>query len=117
MPQRKVIPLMEARSKTLSKTLSIKEVEELFNREAVLFEECNGIPLHRARYYFGAKAVAYVFDLEIKKEGKRNAYYCNYCEIIFDGKSEAKIYYLTWNGFKAAATYHNVNLTAIYEYN
>ena len=112
MPQRKVIPLMEAQSKTLS----MKEVEELFNREAVLFGECNGIPLHRARYYFGGKAVAYVFDLEIK-EGKRNAYYCNFCEIIFDEKSEAKIYYLTWNGFKAAATYHNVNLTAIYEYN
>lgn len=114
MPKRKIIPFIEMQGKTLS----LKEVEELFNREAVLFGEGNGIPDHRVRHYFGGKAVAYAISLQIRfqESGGKSAYYYNSCDVVLK-EEKTSVSYLTWNGFKAAATYHNVNLTAIYEYN
>lgn len=107
MSQRKVISLTE----TKRRTLSLREVELLFDSEAVLFGNRNGVPMHRARQLFGEKAVMYVkeFQSTIRDSKEYKVYWNAY---TLNKKDFFIAYYLTFDGFKLAATYVNVELTA-----
>ena len=77
------------------------QATELFEREAVLFGDVNGIPLTRARELLGDEAVDFIHSYG-QKEGKRGLYYNGY------GNGRFTAMYMTRLGLFAAVTYNNV---------
>jgi len=79
------------------KVLNKAQVDALFQREAVLFGTEDGAPCFRVAYLFGAEAVTHVEGL-----GKGAKYSNGY------GVGDHTLYYLTYRGFQAAASFYNV---------
>ncbi len=77
--------------------LNSKQVDQLFQQNAVLIGNADNIPEYRAVELFGKKAVDYVMSTNC-----RNGYYNAYGIGNYDAP------YLTYRGFQAAATYVNI---------
>lgn len=75
--------------------LNSAQAKELFNGEAILFGDTDGVPLCRAIELFGEKAVNWANDLT---KGWTNGF----------GIGGYTVLYLNFSGFKQAATYANV---------
>ncbi len=77
--------------------LNRKQVEQLFQQNAMLFGNCDGVPECRVVELLGQESVDYVMDTN-----PRNGYYNEY------GIRDCSMPYLTYGGFQVAATYVNV---------
>ncbi len=80
--------------------LNSKQVDQLFQRNAVLIGNADGMPKYRAAELFGEEAVDYV-DY-VMGMNCRNGYYNEYGIGNYDAS------YLTYRGFQKAATYVNI---------
>lgn len=83
------------------KELNKAQVTALFEREAVLIGESDCIPEHRAVALFGKKAVKHAQDMN---GSKRGLYVNGY------GIGDYTMNYLTFRGFQAAASFHNIEV-------
>lgn len=86
----------------ITKGLSLEKVKALFIQESLLFGEVDGVPYDRVIELFGESALKFA-----SKEGRitSNGY----------GIGGYTVHYLTWQGFKIAATYNNViHIKALY---
>jgi len=79
------------------KTLNLGQAKEIFERETVLFENSDGVPVYRAKELLGADAV----NLALKY-GKDGRDYNSW------GIGDYDLGYLTISGFLTAATHANV---------
>lgn len=77
--------------------LNSNHVKQLFEQEAVLIGSSEGVPAYRAVELFGSEAVQYAAD-------PTNA---GICFNIFD-TGDFQLRYLTFAGFRQAASYANV---------
>ncbi len=77
--------------------LNSKQVNLLFQQNAVLIGDVDGIQRYRAAELFGEEAVDYVMGMNC-----RNGYYNEYGIGNYDAP------YLTYRGFQKAATYVNI---------
>ncbi len=77
--------------------LNSTQVNQLFRQNAMLFGNCDGVPECRVVELFGEEAVDYV----MRKD---------YCEGFYNGYGigDCTVGYLTYKGFRVAATYANV---------
>lgn len=83
------------------KELNKAQVAALFEREAVLIGESDCIPEHRAVALFGEKAVEHARGENRNKPG---IYVNGY------GVGDYTMFYLTFRGFQAAASFHNIEV-------
>ncbi len=77
--------------------LNKKQVDLLFQQNAVLIGDTDGMPRYRAVELFGAEAISCVVNA-----GSR----CGFCDVY--GIGNHGVFYLTRRGFQAAATYVNI---------
>ena len=77
------------------------QTKELFEREAFLFGDRDGIPEKRAEELLGHEAVAFTRRME-NVEDKRGYYFGGY------GNGPFTAYYMTLAGLYIAVTYNNV---------
>ncbi len=77
--------------------LNSKQVNQIFRQNAILIGNADGVPEYRAVELFGEEAVDYVMGTK-----GRNGYYNGY------GIGDYNLFYLTYSGFQAVATYANV---------
>ncbi len=77
--------------------LNSKQVDQLFQQNAALFGDCDGVPEYRAVKLFGEAAVDFAVSLRDNR-GNHNKY----------GVKDYSAHYLTYKGFQVAATYANV---------
>ncbi len=77
--------------------LNSKQVDQLFQQNAILIGNADGMPKYRAVELFGEEAVNYVMGTNL-----RNGYYNMYGIRNYDAS------YLTYKGFQVAATYVNI---------
>jgi len=84
--------------------LNSKQVDQLFQQNAVLIGNADGMPKYRAAELFGKEAVDYVMGRDY-----RNGYYKEY------GIGNFYASYLTYSGFQTAATYVNIREIEVQE--
>ncbi len=77
--------------------LNKEQTDMLFQQNAVLIGEVDGMPRYRAVELFGEEAVDYVMGRDLRN-GYYNVYHIKGCGTC----------YLTCKGFRAAATYVNL---------
>ncbi len=73
------------------------QVDQLFQKNAVLIGDTDGMPRYRAMELLGEEAVKCVVNA-----GSR----CGFCDVY--GIGNHGVFYLTRRGFQAAATYVNI---------
>lgn len=83
------------------KELNKAQVAALFEREAVLMGTEDRVPEHRAAALFGEDAVEHAKRMD----GGAHARYTNGY-----GVGDYTMFYLTFRGFQAAASFHNVQI-------
>ena len=88
---------METSTRT-ARTLRKAAVDVLFRQEAVLIGDMDIVPEHRVAYLFGEDAVGYVRRIESAGE-------CKYMRGYHFG--DFTLLTVTFEGFQAAASYHN----------
>ncbi len=84
--------------------LNSKQVDQLFQQNAILIGNEDNVPKYRAVELFGEEAVDFVMDMNC-----RNGYYNGY------GIGNYTVRYLTYKGFQAAATYVNIREIEVQE--
>ncbi len=77
--------------------LNSKQVDQLFQQNAVLFENVDGVPKYRVVELFGEAAMDFAVSLRDNR-GNHSEY----------GVRDYSTPYLTYKGFRVAATYANV---------
>lgn len=83
------------------KELNKVQVAALFEREAVLIGSEDRVPEYRAAALFGKKAVEHARSMDRATPGR---YFNGY------GVGDYTMSYLTFQGFQAAASFHNVQI-------
>lgn len=79
--------------------LNKDQVAALFEREAVLLGTENSVPDFRAVALFGKKAVEHAHRMNVSERG---------CYVSGYGIGDYTLFGLTFRGFQAAASFHNV---------
>lgn len=83
--------------------LNSQQVRLLFENEAVILGNYDGVPLYRATELFGVEAAKFAAKMKHIDMGHRRVYYNGSF-----GIGDYQCDYLTMDGFLAAATYANV---------
>lgn len=86
--------------------LNRTQVRNLFHKEAILINTRNVVPMYRAAEMFGEQAALFAYERGSVK-GDQTDYGSLY------GIGYFQLFYLTYRGFQAAATY--VNIEEIYK--
>ncbi len=77
--------------------LNSKQVDQLFQQNAVLFGSRDGVPEYRVTELFGEAAAN--FSIRLNRNGGNHSVY---------GTGDYGVPYFTYNGFQVAATYTNI---------
>lgn len=80
----------------MERILNKEQVQDLFQKEAVLIGQFDVVPLYRATELFGDKAVEYAY-------GVKDSSNCF-------GIGNYSLPYLTYKGFQLAASFRNVEI-------
>lgn len=83
--------------------LNAQQARLLFESEAVLLGDHDGVPIFRAAELFGKKAAEFASEIFMIKNGQRCVIYSSYF-----GVGDYQCHYLTMEGFLVAASYANV---------
>lgn len=84
--------------------LNSKQVQELFEKEAILINDRDVIPQYAVEKLFGKAAMEFAKSIQ---DYKNLGYWSEY---YIDGGSY-KLAFLTYKGFRIAATYSNIDET------
>lgn len=96
------------KSEEILKTLSLQQVDELFDKEAICIGDKNGVPVYRVAEIFGREAV----DFSRRLSDPQNKYGSK-IEKSFRSYGIGETYsldYVTKKAFRIAATYHNIDV-------